>query len=61
MTALFGGFPDRFYDAYQEAHPLAAGWRERFDLHNLYHLLNHLDLFGGSYLTAVRDVLLRFD
>ncbi len=53
FTALFGGFPERFYRAYQEAWPLAPGWQERRDLYNLYHLLNHLNLFGPAYLPAV--------
>ncbi len=49
MTRLFGGFPQRFYDAYVEARPPPAGWEERCGLHNLYHLLNHALLFGGGY------------
>jgi fructosamine-3-kinase len=57
MTELFGGFPDRFYQAYAEVHPMIPGWRGRFPVYNLYHLLNHLNLFGGSYLGAVRSTL----
>jgi fructosamine-3-kinase len=58
MTGLFGGFPESFYSAYQAAaqdlgRPLAPGWRGRFPLYNLYHLLNHLNLFGQSYLQEV--------
>lgn len=60
MTALFGGFPDRFYLAYLEVHPLQPGWRERFPIYNLYHLLNHLNLFGSGYLGPVRAILRRF-
>ncbi|WP_020407320.1 fructosamine kinase family protein [Hahella ganghwensis] len=60
MTALFGGFPERFYQAYEEAWPLESGWQERLPLYNLYHLLNHLNLFGGGYLSQVRNVLRRF-
>ncbi|HSO27918.1 MAG TPA: fructosamine kinase family protein [Anaerolineales bacterium] len=60
MTALFGGFPAAFYDAYQEARPLQPGWRERFPLYNLYHLLNHLNLFGGGYLGQVLAILRKF-
>jgi fructosamine-3-kinase len=52
MTALFGGFGAEFYDAYAEAWPLAPGHEARRDLYQLYHLLNHLNLFGGSYLGA---------
>ncbi|MGA9531845.1 MAG: fructosamine kinase family protein [Anaerolineales bacterium] len=60
MTTLFGGFPSAFYDAYQQVHPLDAGWRERLPIYNLYHLLNHLNLFGQSYLPQVQSVLSRF-
>jgi fructosamine-3-kinase len=57
MTALFGRFPDAFYSAYQEVRPLDAGWRERFPVYNLYHLLNHLNLFGTGYLGQVQVIL----
>ncbi|MEM8530028.1 MAG: fructosamine kinase family protein [Chloroflexota bacterium] len=60
FTTLFGGFPDAFYHAYEEAWPLAAGWQERRDLYNLYHLLNHLNLFGESYGSSVDTVLRRY-
>jgi fructosamine-3-kinase len=60
MTELFGGFPPEFYDAYVSARPLASGWRERLSLYNLYHLLNHLNLFGGGYLASVVHVLDRY-
>lgn len=60
MTALFGGFPDAFYRAYAEARTLEAGHRERLPLYNLYHLLNHLNLFGEGYLGEVRAILRRF-
>jgi fructosamine-3-kinase len=49
MTRLFGGFGRAFYDAYESAWPLEAGAELRFDLYNLYHVLNHLNLFGGGY------------
>jgi fructosamine-3-kinase len=49
MTRLFGGFGRAFYDAYESAWPLEAGSMLRFDLYNLYHVLNHLNLFGGGY------------
>jgi len=61
MTALFGRFPEEFYRAYETARPLAPGWRSRCGAYNLYHLLNHLNLFGASYLSAVQNVLARFD
>lgn len=57
MTELFGGFPQRFYGAYNEVNPIDSGYRERRDLYNLYHLLNHLNLFGGGYLGSVREIL----
>jgi fructosamine-3-kinase len=60
MTALFGAFPPEFYQAYQEVHPLAGGFQTRFDLYNLYHLLNHLNLFGSGYLGQVRAILRRY-
>jgi protein-ribulosamine 3-kinase len=60
MTALFGGFSAAFYRAYEAERPLAAGWRERLPVYNLYHLLNHLNLFGASYHDQVMAVLHRF-
>ncbi|OLP19527.1 hypothetical protein BST81_04455 [Leptolyngbya sp. 'hensonii'] len=49
MTELFGGFPDAFYQGYAEILPPAAGYQRRKILYNLYHILNHFNLFGGSY------------
>jgi protein-ribulosamine 3-kinase len=49
MTELFGGFGSGFYSAYGEAWPLDPGYRVRKDLYNLYHVLNHFNLFGGGY------------
>jgi protein-ribulosamine 3-kinase len=60
MTALFGGFPDRFYQAYQEARPLTPGLWERLAIYNLYHLLNHLNLFGSGYAGQVTTILRKF-
>ncbi len=60
MTELFGAFPAAFYAAYREARPLQAGYEERRDLYNLYQLLNHLNLFGGSYLGAVRSIVAEY-
>lgn len=60
MTELFGGFPSRFYDAYEAAWPLEVGYAERRDLYNLYHLLNHLNLFGNSYASSVTAILKRY-
>jgi protein-ribulosamine 3-kinase len=57
MTELFGGFPREFYEAYNEVFPLADGYERRKHLYNLYHLLNHLNLFGGGYLGQVKATL----
>lgn len=57
MTELFGGFPEAFYAAYDAAFPLDAGYARRKHLYNLYHLLNHLNLFGGGYLEQVNATL----
>jgi protein-ribulosamine 3-kinase len=59
-TALFGGFPETFYRAYDETWPLPDGWQERRMLYNLYHLLNHLNHFGERYGEAVDAVLRRY-
>lgn len=50
MTRLFGGFGAAFYAAYEASWPLAPGHAERCDLYQLYHVLNHLNLFGSAYL-----------
>ena len=60
MTELFGGFAAPFYEAYREAFPLQPGYTERRDLYNLYHMLNHLNLFGGGYLSSVRGIVNRY-
>ena len=57
MTELFGGFPSEFYDAYREAAPLQPGYEDRRDLYNLYQLLNHLNLFGPTYLGPVLSIV----
>jgi protein-ribulosamine 3-kinase len=49
MTELFGGFPRSFYDAYRAEYPLDPGYDVRKTLYNLYHVLNHFNLFGGGY------------
>ena len=49
MTALFGGFGSRFYAAYNEAWPLDPGYEVRKEFYNIYHIINHLNLFGGGY------------
>jgi len=57
MTELFGGFPKRFYDAYQDTWPLDSGYSTRKILYNLYHILNHLNLFGGGYLAQAESMV----
>ena len=49
MTELFGGFSRDFYAAYHQAWPLDAAYSTRKTLYNLYHVMNHLNLFGGGY------------
>ena len=57
MTRLFGGFGGAFYRAYDDAWPLAPGSRERCDLYQLYHVLNHLNLFGSGYLGQAQRLI----
>lgn len=59
MTALFGGFPPSFMRAYEGAWPVDEGYRLRRDFYNLYHLLNHLNLFGHGYLARSEAVMQR--
>jgi protein-ribulosamine 3-kinase len=60
MTRLFGGSDAALYAAYTDEWPLERGWEERVDLCNLYPLLVHVNLFGGSYITQVEAVLRRY-
>jgi fructosamine-3-kinase len=60
MTDLFGTYPESFYQAYTEVRSLESGYRSRYPIYNLYHLLNHLNLFGKSYLPQIRGILSRF-
>ncbi len=57
MLSLFGAPPGMFFGAYAELAPLRRDWRERAPLYNLYHLLNHVNLFGRGYLPALRAAL----
>ena len=57
MTALFGGFPADFYTAYQTAWPLDKGHEKRRALYNLYHILNHANLFGGGYARQAENMI----
>lgn len=57
MTELFGGFPADFYAAYRDAWPLDQGYATRKTLYNLYHVLNHFNLFGGGYASQARAMV----
>lgn len=57
MTELFGGFNNDFYTAYQAEYPLDSGYKTRKTLYNLYHILNHLNLFGGGYLSQAESMI----
>jgi len=60
MTQLFGGFGQRFFAAYEEAFPLAPGYDERRDIYNVYHILNHANLFGGGYSAQATAMAQRY-
>jgi fructosamine-3-kinase len=57
MTDLFGSLPEEFYLAYQSVRSLEGGYRQRYPIYNLYHLINHLNIFGGGYLNSVKEIL----
>ncbi len=57
MTELFGGFNADFYAAYRATYPLDQGYTSRKTLYNLYHILNHLNLFGGGYLAQSESMI----
>ena len=60
MTVLFGGFPAAFYDAYMGTRHLEEGWQERLPIYNVYHLLNHLNLFDAGYHSQVIGIVRQF-
>ena len=60
MTKLFGGFDQRFYDAYNETYPLEKQWQKRLPITQLYPLLVHAVLFGGHYIGSVKNTLKHF-
>jgi len=60
MSRLFGGFSQEFYTSYNEAYPMETDWENRIDICNLYPLLVHVNLFGGSYLSQVQSILAKF-
>lgn len=57
FSQLFGGFGEDFYQAYQEELPLQEGFEKRKPILNLYHLMNHANLFGGAYVEQVKETL----
>ena len=57
MTELFGGFPAAFYRGYNDVFPLDAGYQKRKTLYNLYHILNHFNLFSGGYASQANRML----
>lgn len=57
MTRLFGGFDASFYDAYRSAYPLKAGYEHREGIYLLYHILNHMNLFGISYRSQALQIM----
>ncbi|GAC1453921.1 MAG: fructosamine kinase family protein [Chitinophagaceae bacterium] len=61
MTKLFGGFPQIFYDAYNEVYPMEKGWQQRLSVTQLYPLLVHAVLFGGHYEQSAREIIMNAD
>lgn len=57
MTELFGGFPQIFYEGYNEQLPLDKGYNQRKTIYNLYHILNHFNLFGGGYESQAKNII----
>ena len=57
MTSLFGGFPAEFYRAYHEEYPLRDEYKKREPLYQLYHVMNHVNLFGGAYWDEMRSIM----
>ncbi|NJK89213.1 MAG: fructosamine kinase family protein [Myxococcales bacterium] len=60
MMTLFGGFTSELYGAYMDARGVDKGWRERNPLYQLYHVMNHATLFGGSYVDQAFEIARRF-
>jgi len=61
MTLLFGGFDQRFYEAYHEIYPLEKNWKQRVPLTQLYPLLVHAILFGGHYVESARKIMKNYE
>jgi fructosamine-3-kinase len=56
IITMFGGFSERFYNAYNSVNPLSPDWEERNKLYQLYHVLNHYYLFGGGYRSQANNI-----
>lgn len=57
MTLLFGGFPEQFYKSYNQVYPLQEGWKARIAIYQLYHVLNHFNMFGCGYLNEAEQLI----
>jgi len=57
MTKVFGGFSPLFYTAYRQEYPLPEGWERREGIYKLYHILNHLNIFGRNYLAEAEFII----
>lgn len=57
MSQLFGQLPPAFYDGYNYVYPLPEGFQQRIHIYNLYHILNHCNCFGGSYLSQAESMI----
>ena len=57
MTKLFGGFDSKFYHAYNEEYPLPDDYNYRENIYKLYHVLNHLNLFGSGYYSQAISLI----
>lgn len=60
MTEMFGSFPESFYRSYNSVRPIDPDYSEQKDIYNLYHYLNHLNLFGSSYYSSVVSIVQRY-
>ena len=60
MTEMFSPFPRDFYKAYYEINPMVSDYSDRRDIYNLYHYLNHYNLFGGGYLSSAGHIISRY-
>ncbi len=60
MTKVFGGFSPQFYESYNNEYPLKPDWEYREGIYKLYHILNHLNIFGRSYLREAESILSRY-